>query len=697
MARRITWNPKKAILDGSQRGLFLPETDWELPTELPEIPRGVILALDTETKDDGLNAGTGPGWFNDAGFVTDVSYAYRDGGEVVGGCIPLFDIDGAPVFAREQIDRWLKYAEDQAEELLFQNSTYDLGWLKMRPRKKVGDTHAMAVLLDENRLNYSLNAICQWMGVPGKDEALLKEAARAYGVDPKGGMWRLPARFRGKYATQDAISTLCAAEVMQAQITGQGLQEAYDLERELTPHVLDMRRRGIRVDIDRAEQLRDEYRVLRQETLDSIKRLCGTSQRRGVTMQDINSPIWLEMTFDEVGIPFPRRLNGKVDIANTEGRPSFEKEFLERHTHDLPRAITQARQLNEAAEKFIDNYILGFVDRGRIHAEINQLRDSDEENGSKGTRSYRFSYSNPPLQQMPRPDDKREERIGRDIGKEIRTCFLPEDGEVFGAPDYSQQEYRRICEVAYMLGCRGAEKAVAKYQNDPKTDFHNFVVELTGLGRKRAKDCNFAKAFGAGIPKFAAMAALELAEAREVMGKYDEELPFVNELAERCKNRANEVGYIRLLDGRRCRFDRWEPTWLDKSDWLRGEQGGFKMEACSMGEAQARIKDSAHPWYRKRLRRAFTHKACNRKIQGDSAVQTKKAMLLQARAGMLPLIQMHDELGHSVPNARYAKDIVECMIEAVKQTIPVVVDAEFGRTWGDCKDSYADAVKKIGA
>lgn len=671
--------------------MFPPESDWVAPTELPSVPDGATVALDCETCDRGLQERRGPGWVHRDGWLCGVSWAVSqsDGG-VMSGYAPVRHPDTQGCFAEEQVGRWAADLLSRCE-VVFQNASYDLGWMGLRPERRFHDTHTAGVLLDENRLAYGLDVLCRWQGVPGKDEKRLREAAAALGVDPKGGLWRLPAKYVGPYAEADAVATLMVHQRMQPQIIGQGLEEAYALECDLAPWVMEMRRRGIRVDVDRAEALQVRYRALCTEALQALRQQLPAQYRRALTIQDVRSPRWLEACFQDLGLDYPRTAPTR---AFPTGNPSFEKEWLERHAHPAASLITRARGLSDAAEKFMGNYILDHLERGRIHAEIHQLRDADEDTGSKGTRSWRFSYSNPPLQQMTRPDPDRANPDHKDyvpgfvdMGSEIRECFLPESGEVIGAPDYSQQEMRRIVHVASLLNLEGADKAVSYYQNDPDADYHNMVRDMTGLPRKRAKDCNFAKAFGAGIDKFADMANLTVEEAREIMSTYDRKLPFVSLLADKCKQRADQVGFIRLSDGRRCRFELWEPGWQD----------GKWCPPCDLEEAKLRVDDPEHPWHRKRLRRAYTHKAGNRRIQGDAAIQTKRALLAQAREGYVPLLQIHDELVHSVPDPHYARRIVEIMESVETLVISAKADAEFGPDWGHAKYTYEEACRMAGA
>lgn len=668
-----------------QVDLFPPPSSWVPPERLPDIPDGETVAIDTETRDDGLAQGRGPGWVHHDGWLCGASWAWAGGS----GYAPIRHPD-TECFDEETVLRWLRDLEARCN-LVFQNAGYDVGWTSLRPTRRYGDTHTMAVLVDENRQAYDLDSLCRWQGVPGKDDQLLREAVAAYGVrvksdrDVKANLWRLPARYVGPYADQDAVATLELARRLQMQIVGQKLEEAYALECDLSPHIIEMRRRGIRVNIDQVERSQTRFRRLASDRLVSLRDHCSQLQRRAVTIDDVRSPRWLEALFTELAVPFPR-------TAKTE-QGSFEKEWLERCEHPAGRLIAQARALHDAAEKFLGTYILDHVHMGRIHAEIHQLRDTES-----GTRTFRLSYSNPPLQQMnrPEPDRAAEDPTFVDIGTEVRDAFEAEEGEVWGAPDYSQQEYRLIVHYSARMGLRGADDAVRRYREDPNTDFHNLVVEMTGLRRKRAKDCNFAKAFGAGIPKFALMTGMSIEEADATMRQYDDRLPFVSKLAETCRNMADRRGYVRLLDGRRRHFDKWEASWVPTEEFREGLRAGMPMTPCTHEEALRRQQTPDHPWRGKRLRRADTRLAGNSVIQGGGAVQTKKAMLAQAQEGYLPLLQMHDELCHSVGDATRARRIAEIMIDVVQLEVPVRVDAEFGVTWGRAKYTYEEARRQAG-
>ena len=345
-------------------------------------------------------------------------------------------------------------------------------------------------------------------------------------------------------------------------------------------------------------------------------------------IDEIRQNSWLSRMFDAQKVRYPK---------DNVGRGSFEKKWMQNEEHWLPKLLVRAKSYHEAAEKFIQGYIIDFAHVGRLHASISQFKSEDG-----GTRTSRFAYSDPPLQQMPARNEE--------LADLIRGCFLPEEGELWMSADYSQQEYRLIVHYAAKNKLKKADVAAQKYVDDPTTDFHQMVSDMTGLARKPAKDTNFAKSYGAGVRKFASMINKSEHDAKQIMDQYDGEMPFVKQLFEMCQTKAMQTGFIRLLDGARMHFETWEPTWLDKDERARGWSSGgkIKMGDCRIEEATARQQNPEHPWYGTRLRRAQCRKAMNGLIQGGAARQTKMAMRECWRERLTPLLQMHDELAFSL-------------------------------------------------
>ena len=670
---------KPDYANGNQRPLFVPEATWE-PKPLPDLRRVKEIGLDTETKDEGLQAGRGPGWVYRAGYVAGFSIAWGPEGQEQKAYFPLRHPESENV----DLDAARRWLEDHRHlRWVMQNAPYDLGWLRtefnLTPPEVLDDTTAMSVMLDTNELSYSLDAIASRCGVPGKDETLLNEYAAVTGFHPKTDIWRMPVQYVAPYAEDDALATLRCARSMRPQILEEGSGAAYQIEMELIPLIQEMRWRGIRIDLDHAERSKAELLRLRDEAFQTLSERLG----RRVGMEEIGRSKWLAEVFEGEGIQYPRTA---ATTRFPDGQPSFTAGvtgWMHKHEHWLPQLIVKADKFNNAAEKFIQGYIIDYAHRGRLHASINQFMSEDEATGARvGTRSHRFSFSDPPLQQMPSRDP--------DFKSMIRGCFLPEPGERWCRIDYSQQEYVLMVHFAYRMRLRKAVEFAQRYRDNPKTDFHKLVIEWTGLERTPAKQASFAKAYGAAIPKFALLLGRPEAEAREIMEKYDAEVPFVGELAEQCKRLAGRRGWIKLIDGARLKYPFWEGPWMD---WVAKKEAtarGCNLDPCRLEEAQRRASTPDHPWFQARLRRADTRKAMNGLIQGSAARQTKKAMRDCWQAGIVPLIQIHDELGFSVDNAATGEEAARLMREAIKLEIPVSADCEFGPNWAEAKMSWED-------
>lgn len=675
---------KGVIID--QLGLFRPESSWTAPTELPDLRNRKIIAVDMEGKDDGLNNDIGPGWaLGPMGYIAGVSWT-AEGSK---GYASIRHPDTPEQFPLENVMRWLDDHFRSGVKIVFHNSPYDLGWFGcygVAPPVNLEDTLPACVMDDETKRRYSLDTCCERYGVEGKDERLLREAVTAYGGDPKrpqAHLWRLPARYVGPYAEQDTQSTLDLWKQVEPRLISQGVWDAYRTEIELIPMVIAMRRRGIRVDVDRALRTAEEFREVSARGLKEVGELLNL--RRPATIEEIRSPAFLERHFTEQRIPYPKTPSGK--------QGSFSIDWMEKHEHPLPRAVTIAKKYEEGASKFIDNYILGYCHRGRVHSEIHQFLSDDG-----GTRSHRFSYSDPPLQQAPSPDkdprDSEKNLIWElAMGSKFRCCFLPEPGERWVANDYSQQEPRITVHFAALTKQPGVETALESYRNNARTDYHTMVAEMTGLVRPRAKILNLALTYGKGKKATAEELGVSMEEAEQIMAVYFDRLPFIKPLEETSKRLASSRGYIRLIDGARVHYPDWEGGWMDYEEKKEAISLGLRLDPCSMEEAERRKRDPRHPWNRTKLRRADTRKALNNLVQGSAARQTKIAMLMMWKEGILPLIQMHDELGVSCGTEAEAQRVAEIMRTAVPLLVPVVVDTEVGDSWGTAKLSWADAEK----
>ena len=626
-----------------QMAMFTPKSDWVPPAELPDIFSAKQIAIDVETRDPNIKT-NGPGWPTGDGEV--VGYAIAT--DEWQGYIPVGHQGGGNLDKRI-VSKWLKKVFECPADKIMHNAQYDAGWIKREGFQLNGrliDTMVVAALLDENRFSYSLNALAYDHLNKTKSEKGLVEAATDFGVDPKAEMWKLPAMYVGPYAETDATLTLELWNYFKIKLQQEDLMNVANLELDLLPCLIDMTWNGVRIDMDKLEQTRDALLKREKDILRQIKKTTGS---------DVE--IWaaqsLAKAFDSQGIPYP-----KTD----KGAPSFTKMFLSDHEHELPKLIVQARNLNKTHGTFIATIMKHAGKDGRIHSHINQIRSDDG-----GTVSGRISMNNPNLQQIPARDPE--------LGPMIRSLFLPEEGEKWASVDFSQQEPRILVHYAYVYGKNTnplpkVDEFVEAYRNDPNMDFHTMVAEMAQIPRKQAKTINLGMMYGMGVNKLSDQLDISVEEAKEIVKQYHDRVPFVKRLMTGVTNRLNDKasgGSIRSIKGRKCRFDLWEPA-------------SFAMhKALPYSEAVLEHGETT------RLKRAYTYKALNRLIQASAADMTKQAMVNLYKQGLVPLIQIHDEIAMSVKTKEDAKVVANIMETAVELEVPNLCDIEIGSSWGSAE------------
>jgi DNA polymerase I-like protein with 3'-5' exonuclease and polymerase domains len=610
---------------------FEAQTEWVKPTEFPDLRQVDEIAIDLETKDPGLKE-RGSGSVIGDGDVVGIAVAtahYK-------GYFPIAH-EGGGNMDRKQVLNWLQDILNAPSTKIFHNAIYDVCWLRRLGLTVQGDivcTMIAAAITDENRFRYDLNSLSwHYLGY-GKNESALSEAAESWGIDPKAEMYKLPAMHVGGYAERDAEITFGLWQEMKKEILHQDLEDIFDLETELFPCLVDMRFKGVRVDIEKAHQMKKNF--IKEEN-DLLTKIEGET--------NIRPQIWaarsIANVFDTLKIPYER--------TEKTSAPSFTKNFLQEHEHPVVRMIAQAREINKAHTTFIDS-IIKYEHKGRIHAEINQLR-----NAGGGTVTGRFSYQNPNLQQIPARN--------KDLGPKIRSLFIPEKGCKWGCFDYSQQEPRLVVHYASLYKLPSVYDVIDAYNSDSNADFHQTVADMAEIPRSQAKTINLGLFYGMGKAKLQAELGVSKEKAAELFNTYHARVPFVKQLMTKASNRSQDRGQIRTLLGRLCRFHLWEPN--------------------QFGMHKALPHEEALREHGPGIRRAYTYKALNKLIQGSAADMTKKAMLELYREGIIPHIQIHDELDLSIKDDAEAKKIIEIMEEAVKLEVPNKVDYEFGNNWGD--------------
>lgn len=654
---------KKNVGGPLQMPLFAPESTWSPPvlSELPSWADAKRICVDVETKDQHLKQlGIG---VRRGGFITGVSFTIEDGPSAY---LPIRH-EGGDNLDEAQVLAYLRaQAKDFKGDLVGANLQYDLDYLledgiDFQQVRYFRDIQVADPLIYELHMSYSLQNIAERHGFAGKDVSLLEEAARIYGVDPKSGMWRLPARYVGPYAERDTQEPLRILRRQERRIDDEDLWDIWNLESKVLPCLVRMRRRGVRVDLERLRGVEEWSLTQEAEALAKVKHATGHS----IAVGDVWKAGALAPALEAIGV--------KLEETST-GQPQIDKFLLGGIDHEVARSIAWARKVNKLRTTFAASVRTYMVD-GRIHCTFNQIAREDEKGDQKGARYGRLSCVDPNLQQQPSRDE---------FATMWRSIYIPEEGAEWVANDYSQQEPRWTTHFAAVMDLPKARVAAQAYWDDPDLDNHQFMADLTGLPRKFAKNIYLGLCYGEGGAKLSRDCGLptrwalssgrgrerrvqyfatreETLEARrevedgymfeaageegqEIIDKFDSRAPFIKLLAKKAEAQAKKNGFIKTVGGRKLHFPQ--------------------------------RPDGSYDW---------THKALNRLIQGSSADQTKEALVALDAAGHFIQLQVHDEIDGSVATREEAYAMANVMRDIRKAEVPFRVDTEIGPSWGEAK------------
>ena len=614
------------------------EEDWNIPTEYPDLTVYKEVAVDLETKDPNLTT-LGPGWARNDGHIIGIAVA---AGEYK-GYFPIRHENGHNLDPRITM-KWIKKQMSVPEmNVIMHNATYDAGWLRaegVEIKGRIIDTMVTGALVDENRWSFGLDAMARDYAGIRKDEKLLKAAALDRGLNPKSEMYKLPPRFVGGYAEMDAVATLALWQALKVLIDKEELWDVWNLEIDLIPCMLDMRTKGVRVDLEKAEL---NKKMLREQS----KYLRGVLEKEAGMEVDIWASASIQKMFDKLKLEYPR---------TEKGAPSFTKSFLNEHPAKIAQVLVKLREFDKADSTFIDS-ILRHETNGRIHTELHSTRRDQG-----GTVTGRFSSSNPNLQQIPARDP--------DIKRLIRGLFIPEEGCKWGSFDYSSQEPRLLVHFASMIPSAIRHPVVDEIVeefNNGDVDLHQMVADLANITRKQAKTVNLGIMYGMGVAKLADQLGISKTDAKDLIERHHSKVPFVKGLADLASKQGDKNGQIRTLMGRKSRFHLWEPVTFGA-----GKPLPYDDAVKHYGGAGGRG-----------IRRAFTYKALNKLIQGSAADQTKKAMLDCYNEGFTPMLTVHDELCFNIESEEQTARIKEIMETGIKLSIPSKIDVDIKDDWGE--------------
>lgn len=641
----------------------IPDTGWRPPTQFPDLSRARVISIDTETKDPEL-PDHGPGWARGKGHMVGVSVGVPGGGKWY---FPFrHEVEAQDNLPPEAVIAWLRDTlANPHQPKVGANLSYDLGWLRHEGVEVAGelvDVQYAEALLDE-RAKVGLEILAQKYLGEGKDTNLLYRWCSDYYGGPvsseqRKNIYRAPPRLVGPYAETDADLPLRLAPVLYPLLEREGMVDLFRMECELIPLMLAMRYAGVTVNLAKAEELRDTLQERSKVEAARLRDLVGFDV-------DINAADSLAKAFDKVGLTYGR---------TPKGKPSFTKVFLTNLNHPVGDRIREIRKLDKLRGTFVESYILNSHVNGKVYGQFHPLRSDDG-----GTRSGRFSSSTPNLQNIPARDEE--------LAPLVRGLFIPDEGHRWWRKyDYSQIEYRFLAHFA--VGAL-AEEVRRIYNENPDTDYHEMTLDLVAPvagwdvstkdrrkhHRRPIKNINFGLIYGMGVDKLSNDLGLTRTQGKQLFAAYHSAAPFAKATMDACSEEARLTGVITTILGRKSRFDLWEPA-----SWGNGD------DTIALPYEKAILQ-----WGN--IRRAYTHKALNRRLQGSAADMMKMAMVRCWKEGIfdatgVPRLTVHDELDFSDPGGRDEafREMRRVLESAIKLRIPVRADCDIGPDWGHVKE-----------
>jgi len=576
------------------------------PQPLEPIPSGVkTIYLDTETT--GLKWSQGHRPIGASLYWRGMQGRYIPWGHRAGGNLP-----------EEQVKRWMQQ-ELRGKRIVNINTRFDIHMLRewgvdlRKQNNTVHDVAHYAALLDDSRKRFSLEILGQdYLGM-GKIKGLDKTRMALYHASEVSD-----------YAVRDVTLVADLDDLFRKKMIAEDLERVAALEDKLIYTVCSMEARGALLDLELLDRWIRETEVIVNSSIRTV------SQEWGFQFSPTKTQDWVRVF---------RKYNLPIINFTDKGEPSFTDDVLKKHK-DNPfiELARKAKKLMSLRSKFLLAYRNAVEEGGILRYSLNQLRADD-----KGTVSGRFSATDENIQQVAAP---KKQKAALDMDDFIiRKLFIAPKRRLFFCSDAMQIEYRLFADYARN------KRVLAAYAENPLMSFHVIVHDdlktyLPELPYSRAKDCNFAKLYGAGKDKLAAMLALPLEEAEKVLQIYDTRFPEVKIMLRKASQLAKNRGYVHTLLGRRARFT--------------GEQG--------------------------------VHKALNRVIQGTAAdiMKTKLIELDETspETGLELAWTVHDEADGYVPDEESARKVADVLNRQSfpNLKVPILWETGTGANWAEAKD-----------
>ncbi len=525
----------------------------------------------------------------------------------------------------QTLERLRPLLENPLKAKTGQNLKYDVEVLQRHGIDLQGITHdtmLMSYVLEAGNSRHDMDTLAKRH--LGRDTIKFSEVA---GVGRKQLTFdQVSIEQATRYAAEDADVTLQLHRVLTQELAeNQTLSSVFhDIEMPLLQALVRTETHGVKIDADRLHRQSAEITERLAELEQAAHRLAGQ-------VFSIASPKQIqEILYDKLGLP--------VLSKTPKGQPSTAENVLQELAgkYELPALILEHRGLAKLKGTYTDR-LPELINpcTGRIHTSYHQAVAS----------TGRLSSSDPNLQNIP---------IRSEQGRKIREAFIPEQGCLLLAADYSQIELRIMAHLSKDRGLidaftNGADihRATAAEVFDTQPD------QVDGEQRRRAKAINFGLIYGMSPFGLARQLKIELKEARQYIDIYFERYPGVRKYMQSTRELAREQGFVETLFGRRLNLP------------------------------EINSKNGA-------LRQYAERTAINAPVQGTAADLIKLAMLaidqwlIETDSTSKIILQVHDELVFEVEEAQIDEMVEiasDLMCGVKKLNVPLIVDVGIGYNW----------------
>ncbi|MFU2142935.1 DNA polymerase I [Gallibacterium anatis] len=428
-----------------------------------------------------------------------------------------------------------------------------------------------------------------------------------------------------EYAAEDADITFKLHQVLWPQLnqTPSLVKLFTEVELPLSQVLARMERNGVLIDSDLLYQQSQEINARLIQLEQQAHQLAGQAFNLASTKQ------LQEILFGKLGLPVLKK--------TPKGAPSTNEEVLEElaYEHELPKLLVEHRGFSKLKSTYTDK-LPQMIDpnTGRVHTSYHQAV----------TITGRLSSSDPNLQNIPTRSEE---------GRKIRQAFIAPQGFKVVAADYSQIELRIMAHLSADAGLAYAfSHGLDVHRSTAAEVFDVPLEQVTSQQRYRAKAINFGLIYGMSAFGLARQLQIPRNEAQTYIDRYFHRYPGVKQFMNDIQEKAKQQGYVETLLGRRLYLPE-----LKSSNGMR--------------------------------RKAAERVAINAPMQGTAADIIKKAMIdidrfIADKEDIRMIMQVHDELVFEVKEDKveyYEKIIKDMMENAVKLSVPLIVEVNFGDNW----------------